>query len=199
MASFDNAFPFILENEGGFQADPRDSGNYDEDGNLLGTNFGITAKVAREYGWTGPMEDLPLSIAKEIYRAGYWAGLDAIESDQVAAKILDFRVNFGTGGGTKLAQQAANEFEGINIAVDGGFGPRTIEAINSIDPASYLEALIQSATRRYESIAASDPDKAAFLPGWLNRVVKIPAAHPAASAGLLLALIGGAALMLRGR
>jgi lysozyme family protein len=198
MASFDRAFPFLLENEGGFQADPRDSGNYDDAGNLMGTNFGITAKVAQAWGWTGPMEDLPLSLARDIYRAEYWTGLDAIQSDQVAAKLLDFFANFGRGGGTTLAQQAANEYEGINIAVDGGFGPQTVAAINSIDPADYMESLIQAATRRYESIAANDPQKAAFLPGWLNRVVRIPAAYPGASALLLVAL-GAAALYVRGK
>lgn len=199
MASFESAIPFILANEGGFQADPRDSGNYDADGNLIGTNYGISAKVAREYGYEGPMEDLSLDTAKAIYRDLYWTGLDQVHSDAVATKLLDFFVNFGRGGGTMIAQRAANEFEGINLAVDGGFGVLTTVAINSIDPGLYMDALIGQASSRYQEIAAADPEKESSLPGWLARVVRIPSENPGASAGVLLVLLGGAAFMLRGR
>jgi len=200
MATFAAAIPFVLENEGGFQKNPKDSGNYDEAGNLLGTNFGITAKVARANGWTGAMEDLPLSYAVGIYQREYWTPLmDQIQSSAVAAKILDFRVNFGQGGGTILAQRAANQFEGIDIAVDGGLGPQTIQAINSIDPDQYLQALVEEASNQYRAIAEAEPEKETFLPSWLVRVVKIPANNPGTSAGVLLLLLGGAFLALRGR
>lgn len=195
MATFDNAIGFVLENEGGFQANPNDAGNYDAAGQLVGTNFGITVKTARAYGWDGPMEDLPLTTAKAIYRERYWPGLEGIASDAVAAKILDYRVNFGVTGGTLIAQRAANLFEGVNIAEDGRHGPQTTAAINSIDPEAYMEALIGMAQARYQEIADSDPDKAGFLPGWLRRVVRVPLDHPGSSALLLLVILGGVVLL----
>ena len=187
MASFETAIPFILANEGGFQANPADSGNYDSGGNLIGTNYGISGQVAREYGYDGPMEQLPLETAKAIYYDLYWTGLDAIQSDAIATKILDYFVNFGRGGGTKIVQRAANEFEGINLAVDGGFGP------------VLMNSLIAQATEQYKAIAASDPEKAGFLPGWMARVIRIPAENPGASASVLLLLAGGAYLFLKAR
>ncbi len=199
MASFETAIPFILANEGGFQANPADSGNYDADGNLIGTNYGISGQVARIYGYDGPMEQLPLETAKAIYYDLYWTGLDEIQSDAIATKILDYFVNFGRGGGTKIVQRAANEFEGINLAVDGGFGPATIGAVNSIDPIVLMDSLIAQATEQYKAIAASDPEKAGFLPGWMARVIRIPAENPGASASVLLLLAGGAYLFLKAR
>ncbi len=199
MASFDAALSFVLDNEGGFQANPNDSGNYDTDGSLQGTNFGITVKVAREYGWFGAMPDLPMDVAKAIYRDNYWdSAMNDLRSNAVAGKILDFRVNFGVAGGTLLAQQAANTF-GAGIAEDGRFGPLTRNAIDDIDPTMYLQALIMAGRDRYQAIAAHDPEKAGFLSGWLARVVKIPAENPATSAALLFVLIGAAAVLLRGR
>jgi lysozyme family protein len=200
MARFDDAIAFVLGNEGGFSDNPKDSGNYDDAGNLIGTMYGISGKVARAWGYMGPMEELPLSTAKAIYKAQYWApSMDAIESTATAMKILDFRVNFGQGGGTILAQQAANQFEGVNIAEDGGLGPATVAAINSIDPAAYMDALVEIGADKYNAIAEADPEKAGFLPGWLKRVVQVPLDNPGTSAGVLLLLIGGAALMLRGK
>ena len=200
MASFQNALAFVNGNEGGFQNDPNDSGNYDDAGNLLGTYRGITAKVARANGWEGAMEDLPDSLVDSIYRDQYWTPLmDSLVSDAVAAKILDYRVNFGQGGGTMIAQQAANEFQGVDIAVDGGLGPETVAAINSIDPTAYMGALIDVASNHYRAIALENPEKAGFLQGWLRRVVRVPLDHPAASGVFLFALIGGAFLLMRGK
>jgi lysozyme family protein len=58
MARFDDAVGFVFGNEGGLSMDPRDPGNYDNAGNLVGTNHGISAKVARSHGYMGPMAKL---------------------------------------------------------------------------------------------------------------------------------------------
>lgn len=200
MARFENSIGFILENEGGFQANPYDSGNYDAAGNLIGTNFGISAKVARNAGYTGSMEEMPRNVAEEIYRREYWPGLDQIENQTVATKILDLRVNFGRAGGDRIAQAAANLFEGVNVAEDGQIGSRSLAAINSIDPAEYLAALIETASERYRSIASGDETKEQFLEGWLRRAAKIPgliADNPGISAGVIVALVLGVVLASR--
>jgi lysozyme family protein len=143
------------------------------------------------------MKDLPIETARAIYADQYWTpAMEGIQSSAIAAKILDFRVNFGQGGGTIIAQQAANQFEGVDIAEDGGLGLATVEAINSIDPSAYMDALVQEAADHYRAIAASDPDKASSLPGWLARVVKIPIDNPLASSSVLLFLIVGAAVLM---
>ena len=53
----------ILRAEGGYVNDPADKGGE--------TNYGITVAVARANGYTGPMRDLPVAMARAIYTARY--------------------------------------------------------------------------------------------------------------------------------
>ena len=41
---FDRVIPIILHNEGGYQCDPDDRGNYTSGGILRGTKYGISAR-----------------------------------------------------------------------------------------------------------------------------------------------------------
>lgn len=65
------------------------------------TNFGITVSVAKAAGWTGPMRDLPRTLAIDIYRRRYWTkpGLDKVATVMpgVAAELFDTGVNMGPG------------------------------------------------------------------------------------------------------
>jgi len=197
MANFNDAISFIFRNEGGLSMDPDDTGNYDAFGNLIGTNYGITGQVARDYGYTGPMAQLPIEKAADIYRQGYWPGLENIEDQAVATKLLDIFVNTGRGNGTRVAQRAANWFEGNDIAVDGGFGPITIEAINTCPASEYMEALVSELQDYYIDLVERKPAKSKYLTGWLNRAKKIPSMvaeaimdNPGTSLGLLAAVVG---------
>jgi lysozyme family protein len=174
MAEFSIAVVYLLKNEAGFQAHPNDRGNYDYQGNLIGTNHGISAKVARDHGYLGRMEDLSEEIAATIYQASYWPGLDAIESQAVATKLLDIRAQFGVGTANRMAQQAANRFEGINLSEDGRLGPLSVEAINSIDQGSYLEELVDVIAARYRADVEAHPGDEVFLAGWMKRAAKLP-------------------------
>jgi lysozyme family protein len=64
MTNFDAAFIRIVALEGGYSDDPRDPGGK--------TKFGITEAVARQHGYIGAMQALPLDVAGEIYRSDYW-------------------------------------------------------------------------------------------------------------------------------
>ena len=208
MAVFSSAVPFVFRNEGGFQANPNDPCNYDANGVLIGTNWGISGRVAREMGYQGRMEDLTKDQALDIYAGQYWSGLDGVESQPVATKLLDARVQFGVGGGTQVAQAALNQFEGVSVSVDGRFGPATLEAINSVDPGEYLQALCDAMAQRYRENVAREPAKAVFLEGWLSRAAKIPGGllesavdtiteNPGSSSMILLALVGAGLLLAR--
>lgn len=58
------------------------------------------------------MQDLPLSVAKEIYRKQYWISprfdLVNLISNAVAEELLDTGVNCGTGFAKPLLQRALN-------------------------------------------------------------------------------------------
>ena len=180
MASFDAAIQFVLDNEGGFQADPNDRGNYDYDENLVGTNWGISARVARDYGYVGPMEDMDRETAIQIYRIGYWPGLEGVQDQAIATKILDARVNAG-GNGIMVVQKSVNDL-GIPIAIDGGLGPETVNAINRLDPSALMGKIVENLENYYYGL-----NRPNFISTWINRARKIPTG---------LAIAGGSAAIL---
>ena len=58
MAEFTPALLKTLSHEGGLSMNRHDPGNW-YNGQLIGTNYGISGAVARAFGYQGPMADLP--------------------------------------------------------------------------------------------------------------------------------------------
>jgi lysozyme family protein len=71
--SFESAFTRLIDVEKGFQADPRDRGNWTGGepgrGLLKGTKFGISAAAYP----SEDIEHLTLERAQLLYRRDYWA------------------------------------------------------------------------------------------------------------------------------
>lgn len=78
--NFDSAFEALELHEGDYSNNSADPGGE--------TMFGITKRVALKHGYTGPMRDLPLDLAKSIAKSEYW---DPVEGDKLPDK-LDFTV-----------------------------------------------------------------------------------------------------------
>jgi lysozyme family protein len=197
MASFEMALPFIGKNEGEFQKNPNDPGNW-FNGELQGTRWGISAKVARNHGYIGLMEELPKAFADAILKASYWYGLDGVNSQPIATKIFDMRVQFGDQGGMRLTQKALKSL-GASLAVDGVLGPITLQAINNAFPDSLMGRLVIEMDSAYRADVAEHPAKSEFLNGWLARAAKVPSGYYIAAAGvsvLGLIVVGIAAYML---
>lgn len=121
----------IIDREGGYINDPSDSGGE--------TNFGITLNVARNFGYSGLMKDLPRSVAFQIYAATYWDSLklDLVEQKSaiLAEELADTAVNMGVGRAGEFLQRCLNVFNngGVdypNLKVDGQVGFKTIECLN---------------------------------------------------------------------
>lgn len=121
----------IIDREGGYINDPSDSGGE--------TNYGITVKVARNYGFTGSMKDLPRSLAFEIYAVMYWdvLSLDRIEarSAVIAEELADTAVNMGVSRAGEFLQRCLNAFNNCgehydDVTVDGRVGPASLKAYN---------------------------------------------------------------------
>ena len=131
MASFNEIVSETLGIEGDWSDHPSDSGGK--------TMFGITEGVAREYGYTGPMKDLPVHLAKQIYRERYWnvMRLDEVLSiaPAIVGELFDTGVNQGTGRAGEYLQLALNALnrqqkDYDDIKVDGDIGPGTLHALN---------------------------------------------------------------------
>jgi len=118
---FDAAFTALIGNEGRYSNDPIDPGGE--------TMWGVTARVARRWGYTRAMKDLPLNIAKDIAKFEYW---NQAHCDEVPAELrfdlLDTAYNSGVHEAIVLLQRA------LGGEADGYFGPMTAGALAAADP-----------------------------------------------------------------
>jgi lysozyme family protein len=164
----------IIDREGGYVDDPSDRGG--------ATRFGITADVARSYGYEGEMPDLPRDIAAAIYADLYWHTLHlddvAAISTKIAAELADTGVNMGVGTAGRFLQRALNALnDGArlypDLIVDGVIGPRSIAALRAYaahrgdhGPMVLIAALNALQGARYVSIAENTPSQERFAFGW---------------------------------
>ena len=162
----------IINNEGGFQADPDDTGNY-AGSRLVGTNYGITPGALAAYKGVDVSEISQSDIkglteqeAMEIYAQDYYykPGYDKIQNDYLQENVVDMAVNAGAPRATRLLQSLAGVDE------DGILGPQTLQAVNdsSINTNDYST----ERKRYYLDLVVNDPVKSKYLLGWVNRANK---------------------------
>lgn len=169
----------VIGVEGGYSDHPADRGGP--------TRWGVTQQVARAYGYTGEMRDLPRPVAVEIYLKRYWIepgfARVAAPAPQLAAELFDTGVNMGPATAAKFLQRALNVLNrGANdypdIAVDGRIGPMTMSVLQR-----FLSRRGEAGERvligacdclqgaRYIEIAEARPASESFVFGWLaNRI-----------------------------
>lgn len=171
MSNLDKALAYTFKNEGGFSNVPADHGG-------ATSGYGIThSELAR---WrkhpvsVADVRNMKASEAKDIYNAWYWRplGCDQINSDGIATCIFDIGVVRGIGVPPKYTQLICNR-HGASIAVDGHIGPKTIAAVNAMDPAPFIRDFSQMAEQGFRSIVAHNPSQVIFLKGWVNRAHRL--------------------------
>lgn len=154
-------------NEGGFQADPEDSGSVEVDGVLLGTNRGITPRtLADSRGITveeltqDDIKDLSQEEADSILRQNFLVEpqIDQLP-DGVQQAVFDFGVTAGPTQAIKILQRVAG------VTDDGIIGPDTVEAAESVERDDVIDAFIEF----YQDLAESSPRNQRFLDGWVDR------------------------------
>lgn len=165
-AAFDPAFRIVVGEEGGYDADPRDAGNYTGAavgaGVLRGTKYGISAAAF-------PMLDiaaLTLADAQAIYRRDYWDRIagDALP-DPLALMLFDAAVNQGVFKAATMLQSA------VGVTQDGDIGPLTLAAVASAD---VLDTLAQVAWLR-DCSYRQDAAWATYGHGWIKRLATVTA------------------------
>jgi lysozyme family protein len=177
--SFDLYIDDLLKREGGYVNHPADRGGP--------TNWGITEQVARAFGYHGEMEQMPRSVAKQIYVERYWRspGFDQVNehSAAVAEELLDTGVNMGPAVAGRFLQRALNVLNlesktYPDVAVDGAIGRMTIAALRAYlahrgkdGHVVLCRALNCLQGARYIEIAEGRASQEAFVHGWfLHRV-----------------------------
>lgn len=153
---FDIAFEKLLKHEGGYSNHVADPGGK--------TRYGVTEAVAREVGYKGDMRDLPLDLAKRIYKDKYW---DAVQAENLPADVryplFDAAVNSGPSQAAKWLQRAC----GVND--DGVIGPQTIRAANALHPEGLKRKMLAQRLR----FMAGLPNWPSFGRGWANRIADL--------------------------
>lgn len=171
----------LIKREGGYVNNPSDKGGE--------TKYGITIATARAAGYTGAMKDLPIDVAKAIYRKTYWTSprfdqVNAINA-AVAEELLDTGVNCGVAFAKPLLQRALNLLnnQGLNgwtdLAVDGIYGTATLNALKTYlvkrgkeGESILLRVLNILQGQRYIEITERSPNQEQFFYGWIsNRVI----------------------------
>lgn len=93
-----------IEGDGQGRIDPNDAGG--------ATRWGVTEAVAREYGYTGPMKDLPRDTAELLYLEEYFVRphFDKVllRSRELAAELFEIEVNLPPGQAATFLQRALN-------------------------------------------------------------------------------------------
>ena len=158
--NFDLCLKLILAHEGGYVHHSQDPGGR--------TNLGVTQRVWEE--WTGhevdekQMRALTPELVAPLYKRKYW---DAIRGDELVSGVdycvFDVAVNSGPGRAIKFLQSC------VGVTVDGGFGPRTLDAVNKQDPERLIELYC---AKRLEFLQALKTFEI-FGKGWSRRVAEV--------------------------
>ena len=180
MATFMESVQHVLENEKYIADHSKDRGGL--------TVWGISSKIfPREVKKMLQMsQEDSRKFATKIYREKYWKklGLDSVDDQEVATKLLDMGVHNGVHTVGRMLQKSLNEL-GASIEVDGQVGPQTLEALHSTglkSPDALLNSLKSKQIRRYKEIIEENPSQKVFQAGWLKRASATPEIESAAYA-----------------
>jgi lysozyme family protein len=155
MSAFETAFSTIAGIEGGFSdrdraADPGGA-----------TKYGITERVAREWGYKGEMRDLPIEIARAIAKAWYWERYQCDQFDpRIAFQVFDAAYNGGYP--VKWLQEC------VGATPDGNIGAQTIAAVRAADVWKTI-ALFNAKRQLYMTNRSNWPQNSR---GWARRIAQ---------------------------
>lgn len=154
--NFDQAFHKLLGHEGGFVDHPNDPGG--------ATNWGVTERVARANGYTGPMQLLPVDVAKAIYRKDYWTPIRAEElPEAIRYAVFDAAVNSGNAQAIRWLQRA------VGARDDGVIGPQTLLAVKSRPAEVVLRRMLAMRLRFMTDLR----NWQSFSRGWARRIANL--------------------------
>ena len=195
MASFEKFYPVLSELEGGFQNLTSDPGNKNSLGVFVGTKYGISARfyeqVTSEIPTMQTMKKITKEEAKQLYLDYFWNENSAsqIKSQAVANTVIDMQVN--SGNGIRIAQEVLNDEFSKDLAVDGISGPNTIAAINSVDPAKFVEQYNFARVEYYMNVGNGE-----WISIWIRRVKKFALTSSPSFKYITLLLIIGAGVLI---
>lgn len=103
------------------------------------------------------------------YIQGYTAPLVERLPQALQPFTQDLAFNRGLGGATKYIQQGLNTL-GQKVSVDGGLGPKTLAAINQVEPRALMRAASDAQLQDEYNMAERNPARKKFIPGLEARI-----------------------------
>ena len=103
------------------------------------------------------------------YIKGYTAPFVSQLPQAMRPFAQDLAFNRGMGGATKYIQQGLNSL-GQSVAVDGGLGPKTLQAIGMVQPQALMRAASAAQLEDEYRKADVDPNRRKFIPGLESRI-----------------------------
>ena len=159
LTQFDDIIEVVLHHEGGYVNDPKDPGGE--------TNFGIAKRSHPDVD----IKNLTKDEAKDIYYEDYWCANKVPHMpDDLKHIYFDMCVNQGKGTAVKVLQRATNA-KGADLAVDGGMGPKTLQAINTYKPSDHRVRCYR--LKHYYDLVNRKPEQERFLFGWFRRCLSV--------------------------
>lgn len=174
--NFESVIDGLIAREGDYVDHPADRGGP--------TRYGITQRVARANGYSGPMQELPLTLARAIYRHRYIAGpcFDkvALIDEPVGFELVDTGVNMGPAVPALMFQRWLNGFNRrgsmyADVFVDGRIGDVTLDAFRAYrrwrgaeGSQVMVAALNCTQGSRYLDLAETNETQEDFLYGWIR-------------------------------
>lgn len=171
----------LIEREGSYVDHPNDRGGP--------TKYGITQAAAIANGYNGPMRDLRIEFAKQVYKKKYWTGpgfdkIAALGLPMLAEELFDTGVNMGPPKQVAWLQRWLNALCGqypsyVHIAPDGVAGNGTRAALEYLIKKRGLELVDKVLTKAvncsqgaaYLELTEAREKNNAFTWGWIvNRV-----------------------------
>jgi lysozyme family protein len=171
MANLKDAIDYVLKSE-----DSQLTGKVTEDAGGK-TRFGIAQRfhpdLTDENFYKADAGDA-LAKAEEIYAAEYEAPLhlEKITDQRVANKVLDFAVNTGVHNSAHRLQLAVIHC-GQPVVVDNTVGPKTIAAVNAVEPVQLLKFLREVHKDYYNHVAATRGCTPAEYQSWMTRAAAL--------------------------
>ena len=169
MADFGQAYERALLAEGGYKLHK-----------VAGDTGGLTyAGIARNPNpdWPGWAyidrgETPPSQLVRDYYREGWW---EPIRGDDIVDQGVAFTLySFATNSSQRLRPTVAVKLAQLvaGTTPDGVVGPKTLEAINAMNPELFVAKYALARLARYEQIVRRNRSQQKFLLGWLSRTLK---------------------------
>lgn len=114
-----------------------------------------------------PAQDREAAAAQ--YISQYTAPLVSQLPRAIQPFAQDLAFNRGMGGATKYLQEGLNSL-GVKVTVDGAIGPKTLAAIESVNPKQLMVAASQAQLNDERARASADPRRKKFILGLESRI-----------------------------